>query len=176
MRPPLVAHSRKMLFPYGLVWKLATTFQPLFSQILSHNKMVPFVHAILAARPWGLPGLATSVRASDDDDDYDYGDDDDDDGGGGGGGGGDDDVVDDDVVVVVDDDDDDDSGRWWLWVVVMVMMMMMMMMMVMVMVILIFSWNPKGNPNDCTINCSMGPGPLKSFETLKENPNDCMVI
>ena len=34
MCPPLVAHSRKMLFPYELVWKLATTFQPLFSHIL----------------------------------------------------------------------------------------------------------------------------------------------
>ena len=31
------------------------------------------------ARPWGLPGLATSVRASQDDDDDDDGDDDDDD-------------------------------------------------------------------------------------------------
>ena len=31
------------------------------------------------ARPWGLPGLATSVRASQDDDDDGDGDDDDDD-------------------------------------------------------------------------------------------------
>ena len=30
----------------------------------------------ITARPWGLPGLATSVRASQDDDDDDDGDDD----------------------------------------------------------------------------------------------------
>ena len=47
----------------------------------------------ITARPWGLPGLATSVRASQDDDDDD--DDDDD---------GDDDDDDDD-----DDEDDDDD-------------------------------------------------------------------
>ena len=33
----------------------------------------------IMARPWGLPGLATSVRASQDDDDDDDGDDDGDD-------------------------------------------------------------------------------------------------
>ena len=33
----------------------------------------------ITARPWGLPGLATSVRASQDDDDDGDGDDDDDD-------------------------------------------------------------------------------------------------
>ena len=47
-----------------------------------------------AARPWGLPGLATSVRASQDDDDDDGEDDDDDD----------DDNDDED-----DDDNDDDD-------------------------------------------------------------------
>ena len=56
---------------------------------------------IITARPWGLPGLATSVRASQDDDD---GDDD-----------GDDDEDED------EDDHDDDDGwlmidDWWLMV------------------------------------------------------------
>ena len=37
----------------------------------------------ITARPWGLPGLATSVRASQDDDDDGDGDDDDDDDGDG---------------------------------------------------------------------------------------------
>ena len=50
----------------------------------------------ITAKTWGLPGLATSVRASQDDDDDDDGDDDDDD----------DDDGDDD-----DDDDDDDNNN-----------------------------------------------------------------
>ena len=47
-----------------------------------------YIYATNTARPWGLPGLATSVRANQDDDDDD-GDDDDDD--------------------AADDDDDDDD-------------------------------------------------------------------
>ena len=56
----------------------------------------------ITARPWGLPGLATSVRASqddDDDDDEEQDEDEDED---------EDDEYDD------DDDGDDDDDEWYL--------------------------------------------------------------
>jgi len=46
-------------------------------------------------------------------------------------------------------------------------MTMTMAMMMMIIIILISSWNPERNPNDCMLNCSMGPGDFDIF--LKPN-------
>ena len=53
---------------------------------------------IITARPWGLPGLATSVRASQDDDDNEEQEQD----------------KDEDEDEDEDDDDDDDDDGWYL--------------------------------------------------------------
>jgi hypothetical protein len=43
------------------------------------------------------------------------------------------------------------------------MMVMVMLMMMMMIMILISSWNPFRNPNDCMVNCPMGPGNFNIF-------------
>ena len=55
------------------------------------------------------------------------------------------------------------------------MMLIMTMMMMMMMIFLIFCWNPTRNPNDCMVNCSMGPRDFDILLKPWKKPNDCMI-
>ena len=103
---------------YVVVYKYKYIYMYIYICIYIHIYIYVY---IITARPWGLPGLATSVRASqDDDDDQEQDKDEDED---------------------EDEDDDDDDDGWWM----------------------ISSWTPIRNPNDCMVNCSMGPGGFDIF-------------